>query len=292
MQKDNEKSRAKAILTIKFLLFTASVIPGILSGAMFVKSGTMRWPDFALMFFGVFIAQLGGDYLYYYFTSCHTDPRDSHTKLFAGWKPFFADSWLSGKRTLLAGLFCLAIDAAIGLYFVLAIGWQIAVFVLAGGAIALLFTPLMFIGLKEITVFLAFGPLAMTGMAFVMTGGIVPETVAISIPVGLWVAIVAHLKSARIKSMDEKTGLVTVSTSKYIVLGMTILSFVALIAGVLLKYLPLWSLLGLHALPLLIHVSAKLFKPSSTITDYLRMVITSIFALISGGLFMALGYFM
>lgn len=290
MSKDNAQTRSKAVLTIKFMLFTASIIPSILSGSMFVSSGTMRWPDYALMFFGIFVAQLGGDYLYYYFTHFHTDPRDSHTKLFAGWIPFFADSWLAGKRTLFAGLFCLFVDACIGLYFVLSIGWGLALFILAGGAIALLFTPLMLIGLKEITVFLAFGPLAMAGMAFVMTGGIVPETIAASIPVGLWVAIVAHLKSAKIKSIDKKSGTVTLSTSNIIVLCMATLSYLALAGGVVFKYLPAWSLLGLLSLPLTVLVVTKLFGKSSSITGYLNTVIISILALVFGGLSMAAGY--
>lgn len=290
MTKDSAQTRNKAVLTIKFLLFTASIIPSILSGAMFVSTGTMRWLDYGLMFLGIFIAQLGGDYLYYYFTHFHTDPRDSHTKLFAGWMPFFADSWLAGKKTLFAGLFCLFVDACIGLYFVLNIGWGLALFVLAGGAIALLFTPLMLIGLKEITVFLAFGPLAMTGMAYVMTGRIVPETIAASIPVGLWVAIVAHLKSAKIKSIEKKSGSVILSTSNIIVLCMAILSYLALIAGVVFNYLPVWSLLGLLSVPFAVNVISKLFGKKSTITSYLNTVIVSIFALVTGGLSMAVAY--
>ncbi len=290
MSQDNKNTRSKSILTIKFMLFTASIIPSILSGAMFWKFGVMRWADYLLMFLGIFIAQLAGDYLYYYFTHFHTDPRDSHVKLFAGWRPFFADSWLAGKRTLVAGLFCLAIDAGIGLYFVLNIGWQLAVFVAAGGAIALLFTPLMLVGLKEITVFLAFGPLAMSGMAFVMTGRIVPETVAVSIPVGLWVAIVAHLKSAKIKSMDEKSGMVTLSTSKAIVVSMAVLSYIALALGVILGYLPTLALLGFLSLIPMFFVFKTLLESNSTVTNYLKAVIISIIALVVGGLSIAAAY--
>lgn len=290
MDQDNARTRSKAILTIKFMLFTASIIPSVLSGAMFLADGVMRWQEYAMMFFGLFIAQLGGDYLYYNFTHFHTDPRDSHTKLFAGWKPFFADTWLPGKRTLYAGLFCLSIDALLGVYFIIKIGWALALFIVAGGAIALLFTPLMLMGLKEITVFLAFGPLAMTGMAFAMTGRIRAETIVASIPVGLWVAIVAHLKSANIKSLDEQTGMVTLSTGTITVSAMAIISYVVLIAGVILDYLPPWSLLGLLSVPLMIRVVIPLFRRGSTITDYLTTVIISILALSVGGLLMAAGY--
>lgn len=290
MNHDTAESRSKAILTIKFLLFTASIIPSILCGAIFSAHGVMRWPDYSLMFIGIFIAQLGGDYLYYYFTHFHTDLRDSHTKLFAGWKPFFASSWLAGKRTLYAGFSCLLLDALIGFYFIMTIGWPLALFILAGGAIALLFTPLMLIGLKEVTVFLAFGPLAMTGMGFAMTGTMQPEMVAASIPVGLWVAIVAHLKSAKVKSMDERTGVVTLSTSNIIVLLMAILSYVCLAGGVTFNYLPHWSLLGLLSIPFMVRVVTPLFATSSTITGYLKTVIISIFALSAGGLLMAAGY--
>ncbi|NTU61621.1 MAG: hypothetical protein HGA95_04790, partial [Caldiserica bacterium] len=153
----NQK-RSTTELFIKWMLFSATVVPSILSGAMFYSLGIMRWLDFALMFVGMFVAQLAGDYLFYFFANLK-----SSQKTYPGWKPFFASTWLNGNRLFLAGLFCLAIDAFIGVYFVVNCGWQVGLFAFAGGALIILLTPFSFVGLRETSAFLGFGPLAMSG---------------------------------------------------------------------------------------------------------------------------------
>lgn len=286
MSAENLEKRSTLELVIKCLLFTATVIPSTLAGTIFLSMGIMHWPEFLLMFAGMFIAQLAGDYLFYYFAN-----SKPNQKTYPGWKPFFADGWLSGKGLLFAGLVCLAIDAAIGLYFVINTGWQVALFAFAGGALIALLTPVSFTGLREISAFLGFGPLAMSGMMLVMSGKMfVPEVVAASIPVGLWVAIVAHFKSAKVVSRDAKKGTILMTTNKTIVVSMVMLAYLALVVGVTLGYLPILGLLGLVSIiPIFMAIHA-MFSKNSTETSYTKSVTMSIVALVVGVLLMAAAY--
>jgi len=78
-----------------------------------------------------------------------TDARDAHTKIFAGWRPLFTGTLFTPGRTAWAGVACLLIDLAIAAYFVELHGAAILWFALAGGLIAVFFTPLMLRGMKE-----------------------------------------------------------------------------------------------------------------------------------------------
>lgn len=286
MPEKNADKRSTTELVIKCLLFTATIIPSILSGIIFSSMGIMRWFDFSLMFTGTFIAQLAGDYLFYYFAN-----SKPNQKTYPGWKPFFASSFLAGKRLLYAGLFCLAADGVIGLYFVINSGWQVALFAFTGGVLIALLTPVSFVGLREVSAFLGFGPLVMSGMMLVLSGKMfVPEIIAASIPVGLWVAIVAHFKSVRIISSDTRKGTIMMTTNKTIVVSMALLSYLTLVIGVTLGFLPMFGLLGLASIIPMFVVIHAMFSKTSSITSYIKSVTMSIVVLIVGGLLMATAY--
>ena len=87
---DNTTKRSAYILQIKYLLFSASIIPALLAGALVYGQAELHLFDWFLVILGLLLGQAGGDYLYYYFTNNHTDQRDAHTKIFAGWQPLFA----------------------------------------------------------------------------------------------------------------------------------------------------------------------------------------------------------
>jgi len=79
-----QSEQSRYIRKIKYLLFSSSIIPAIIGGGLAYNSDSFLVLPFILVTLGLFIGQAGGDYLYYYFTHFHTDPRDSHTKIFAG----------------------------------------------------------------------------------------------------------------------------------------------------------------------------------------------------------------
>jgi 1,4-dihydroxy-2-naphthoate octaprenyltransferase len=281
--------RAVAIRFIKVMLFGASIVPALVAGAVAYHLGSFNAVHFALLTLGIFLGQAGGDYLYYYFTHLHAAPGDTHAKIFAGWKPFFADSLFAGRRVLSAGFGCLAIALGLGIYFAQLVGPAVYLFAAVGGAIALFFTPLMLRGYKEPVIFIAFGPATMLGMVFVLTGELQSMAAAASLPIAFLVTLVAHLKSAHFDMADDGTDEVVVKLSRSLVSMLAIGAFVTLGIGVAMRWLPFWSLAMLASAPLAYSVVTTASRPRNLLMDYLWAVVRSLVLMILGGLLLAAG---
>ncbi len=284
--------REKAIRAIKILLFSASIIAAVVGGAAAASVAPVDPFLFVLATIGLFVGQAGGDYLYYYFTHFHTDARDAHTKIFAGWRPLFTGSILQPEHTLHAGIGCLAADLIIAVFFVLRLGTDILWFALVGGLVAIFFTPLMLRGLKEPVIFLTFGPLCVVGMAFALTGNwaiLIPALVA-SVPVGIFITVVAYLKSARFEVADQAGESVVLKLSRTAIIVLLALGYLGLIAGVVVKVLPPLSLLGLLSIPLAIGVVRVVRGTSSRVSEYLWATVRSIVISVIVGVFIAAAF--
>jgi 1,4-dihydroxy-2-naphthoate octaprenyltransferase len=282
--------RERAIRAIKTLLFSASVVPSVVGGAIAEAAGSFAWTPFLLVAAGLFIGQAGGDYLYYYLTHFHTDARDAHTKIFAGWRPLFTGTRLAPERTVWAGVACLLIDLAIAVYFFQVRGAAILWFALAGGLIAVFFTPLMLRGWKEAVIFVTFGPLCVAGVVFALTGTVSEAALAASLPVGFFVTVVAYLKSARFDVVDAGGERVILRLSRTVIFVLLALGYASLAAGVALGRLPLWSLTGLLSLPLAWSVASVVRQSSSEVAEYLWATVRSIVVLVLVGAGLAVGF--
>lgn len=282
--------RERAIRAIKILLFSASIVPSAVGGAVAAAAGSFAWIPFLLAAGGLFIGQAGGDYLYYYLTHFHTDARDAHTKIFAGWRPLFTGTLFTPQQTVWAGAACLLIDLAIAIYFFLSLGTAILWFALAGGLIAIFFTPLMLRGLKEPVIFVTFGPLCVAGIVFALTGALSAAALAASLPVGFFVTVVAYLKSARFDVVDSGGEQVVLKLSRSVILVLLSLGYLSLIVGVAISYLPLWSLIGLISLPLAWSVATIVRQSSSRVSEYLWATVRSIVILVIVGAGIAAGF--
>lgn len=153
------EERSRPIRLIKILLFSASIIPAILVYTLVRNDERFRFFTWILTLWGLFLGQAGADYLYYRFTDYHTDKRDAHTKIFAGWKPLFVGGLLRKEDSLLVGISCLLAALMVGIYFYLERGTAVLWLILAGGVVSVFFTPLMLRGLKEPVIFFDFRPL-------------------------------------------------------------------------------------------------------------------------------------
>jgi len=282
--------RERAIRAIKFLLFSASLVPAAVGGAIAAHAGAFAWLPFALATLGLFVGQAAGDYLYYYLTHFHTDARDAHTRIFAGWRPLFTGTLLRPEQTLWAGVACLLVDLAIAAYFVGTAGTGVLWFALAGGGVAVFFTPLMLRGLKEPVIFVTFGPLCVMGVVYVLTGAVSVTAFVASLPIGFFVAGVAYLKSARFALAGDDTGQVVLRLSRATILALLGLGYLALLIGVSVGALPPGSLAGLLSVPLAWRVVAAVRQSSSALVDYLWATVRSILTLIVVGAGLTLGF--
>jgi 1,4-dihydroxy-2-naphthoate octaprenyltransferase len=284
-----DSERGKAIRLIKVLLFSASIVPCCLAGAMAHAAGRFSWPLFLVLLAALVLGQAGGDYLYYYYTGGHKDPRDAHAKIFAGWQPFFADV-LGLGGTLWAGVACLAVDLAVGIGIARVAGPEVLLFALAGGLIAVFFTPLMLRGYKEPVIFVAFGPLPVAAVMYVMTGRVGIEPMAASLPLAFLVTLVAHLKGARYRVVGDGGTEIVVKLGRSLVAVLAAAAYASLAAGVALHLMPVGTLLGLAALPIAAGVVKAVHGRPSNIADYLWATVRSIAALVGTGALMCAGY--
>ncbi len=280
----------KAIRFIKYLLFSASIIPCLLAGAMTHESARFNSDWLLLATFAIFIAQVGGDYLYYYFTHYHTDQRDAHTKIFAGWKPLFTDTLLKPEHTVFAGLACLAAAFVIGVYFYVQLGNTVIWLAALGGAVAIFFTPLMLRGWKEPVIFVTFGPLVMLGMYYVLTRQISLTPVLASLPGAFLVTLVAYLKSARFDVQESQSGRVVLNVNVNTIRWLAGLAYAALIILVIARVLPLWSLTALLTVPFAYLLTRKIAREQQ-VSDYLWATVYALIVYVATGGLIALGFF-
>jgi len=281
--------RTRAILVIKYLLFSASIVPALVAGGLAYQNDHFSTAWFLLAGLGLLIGQAGADYLYYFFTHFHTDQRDAHTKIFAGWRPLFTGEIIKPEHTVFAGIACLAIDLIIGVYFYLQLGTAILFFAAIGGLVAVFFTPLMLRGLKEPIVFITFGPLCVISIYYVLTQSITPAAWIVSLPVGFLVTLTAYFKGTRYKLAQENGEEIILNLNRNIVAGLLILAYSTLLIAGITGWLNRWALLGLLTIPLAIVLYYRT-ATQNKIVDYLWATVYSLAILISTGLLMVAGF--
>lgn len=286
----NEEKRTKAILFIKFMLFSATIAPAVLALFMTIDKEAFIWHNFILAALGLIIGQAGGDYLYYYFTKNHTHVKDAHTKIFAGWKPFFMEILPKKRGALYAGILCLIIDLVIGYYFYLQFGTTILWLAIAGGLVAIFFTPLMLMGFKEIVVFITFGPLSLTGIYFVLSGDIELFPALVSLPVAFLVTIVAYLKGAKLQILNTNDKQYVVKINRSLISVLTILAYLSVLILAFLDVIPYWSVISLVTIFISISVLKVIQNKASEIHDYLWAVVRSIVALLIATILIGVGF--
>ena len=284
--------RMKAIRIIKYLLFSASIVPALVAGAASFKHHQFTFSHFLLVSLALFIGQMGGDYLYYYFTSNHTDSDDSHTKIFKGWQPLGIDYFPQKKGGLIAGLVCITIDFLIGIFFFMTHGWSIIIFALIGLSLMIFFTPLMMIGLKELVVFITFGPLSFISVGYILQFEISLPVIAVSFPIGFLVTVVAYLKGAKFNLEKQNGEMKVVKLNKLLLYGISLLAYISIVIGVVTNSLPILSLIGLLTLPLSVSVMSVIKNQQSSIEDYLWATVKSLSNLLLTGILLGGAFIM
>ncbi len=123
---------------------------------------------------------------------------------------------LTPRQLIAITLILYGIGVLVGIYFILLRGWPIAALAIAGIFAGLEYTaePLKYKyhGLGEIFVFLIWGPLMTLGAYFVQTGSWqgYQTVLVISVPLGLWVALVLLANNLKDMRYDRETQIVTV----------------------------------------------------------------------------------
>ncbi|MBA3450266.1 MAG: 1,4-dihydroxy-2-naphthoate polyprenyltransferase [Chloroflexia bacterium] len=122
---------------------------------------------------------------------------------------------ITPDRVVVATAIVLAAAAVPGLYLVWRGGPLLALLGLGAIAAAVAYTagprPYGYYGLGEVFVFFFFGPVAVAGTAFVMTGAVTPRSIAASIPMGCLVTAILVVNNLRDSDTDRAAGKRTVA---------------------------------------------------------------------------------
>ncbi len=286
------RQRGSAIRVIKYALFSASIVPSFVGAALAYHYAPQ---SFNLLYavlagLGLFLGQMAGDYFYYYGTHFHSDARDAHTKIFAGWKPLYTDAFLGDRGTLWAGIACLVLDLAIAVFFTWQLGYEVMMLAGLGAAVAIFFTPLMLKGYKEPVIFLTFGPLVMVGIFYVLTQQLAWAPIVVSLPLGFLITVVAYLKGARYELVSEGDQELILKLNRRVIVLLSAFAYLSLAAAVLSGFVPAWGLLAFLALPVSYSVLSVIRKGTSEVSAYLWAVVRAIAALVLVGAVLTLTF--
>jgi 1,4-dihydroxy-2-naphthoate polyprenyltransferase len=240
--------------------FTASAVPPAAAGALAALDGRFSWPLFLGALFSLVLLHVGTNVINEIYdvrkgADRITSPRASHALL---------KGRISEREAFAIVLIAFVAATGIGVWLTAERGWLVVALGLAGliGGWGYTAPPLQYkfraLGLP--LVFLLFGPLSVIGAYYVITGTFEWSTVALSIPVGLLVTAILHGNEWRDISEDARAGGTTFSirVGRRIAHGgyltLVVGAYLALGAAVLVKALPVQSLLALLSLPLLVRV--------------------------------------
>ena len=243
--------------------FTASVTPILLGTALAFFQGTLvNFIYLAAAIFGGLFLHAGTNLVSDYFDL----KKGADTKKSYGSSRVLVDELMSPTRVLRGGILCFGLATLIGLYLISELGVVILYLGLAGILCGYFYTanPIgyKYRSLGEPLVAVLMGPLMVLGAYFVQTAALSWTPVWVSLPIAILVAAILSANNLRDIKDDADAGFNTVAVKagwipfSRIYRVMLISAYVVLLAMVVMKIAPIWTLITLLSVPPLL----KLFK--------------------------------
>jgi 1,4-dihydroxy-2-naphthoate octaprenyltransferase len=234
-----------------------SAIPAMLGGAVAYSHGMFDWTIFLVAFVGVVMAHSAADFIddYFDFKNGNLANKDQQ----------FHDSPLirgeiTPQQVMVAFLLCMVIALVCGVYLLAVVGMPVLIMTLVGTFIVLFYTSppirLNYRGLGETALFVAFGPMIVFGVYFVLTRTFSWEPLLISFPLGVFIMNVGVVSNIFDHDDDVQSGKYTMpvrigqARSVKLLAVLTIAAYGELAIAAVMGWLPMWSLLGLLTIPL------------------------------------------
>jgi 1,4-dihydroxy-2-naphthoate polyprenyltransferase len=258
-----------ATRSVVFVMTVNSVIIGALLSVTAVGLTSTLLPYFVLLALGLTFAHATSNLFNDYWDAKHgIDTTEGYFR--PAYLPHPSISGMMSQRGLFSlGLVHLAAMVAIASYFALVRGPLVIVFAGLGIVFLTLYaggpTPLKRIGLGEPAVFVVWGPLMVGGTFFVLTGTLPAWIIVASIPYAVSVTTVLFGKHIDKIDYDSKIGIKTLpvvlgeNVTKTVLKALIVVAYAAVAGLVLVRLLPVWSLVSLLALP----KAAQMFRTLS-----------------------------
>jgi len=273
-----------------------SIIPAILGGTIAIFLGEIDWLLFALVVTGIVMAHSAADFFddYYDFKTGNLGNKE---------KQFHDSPLIDGTikpgQVMFAGILCLIIAIATGIYTFLEVGMPVVWLMLAGAFIVFFYTAppirLNYRGLGEFALFLAFGPLIVFGVTYVLTDGIRIESMLAGVPIGIFIMNVGLVSNTFDYHDDVASGKRAFpvrfgqAAAVKLIIASTWIAYLSIIAGVVFNILPLWSLLMFLSLPIAMQV-IKGVKKYTDLNNYTGAMTKAIALSAIGGLLLIAAY--
>lgn len=275
-----------------------SFIPSILGGmiAYYNFPQNFDWVVFILVTIGIVSAHSAADFIDDYF--------DFKTGNLGNKEKQFHDSPLiDGKVTpvkvLIATILFLAIAVGIGIYLLIKVGTPVLIMMAIGAFIVLFYTAppikLNYRSLGETMLFLAFGPLIVFGVYYVLTSHFSFEPIIISLPLGVFTMNVGLVSNtfdyfddvkANKKSIPVRFGQLFAIK---LLIGVTLIAFASIVIGVIAGLTPLWTLIGIVPIPLAYEV-IKTTRKYEDLSNYTKAMSKAIALSSVTGILLTISY--
>jgi len=291
---------------IRAPFLTASLVPVILGTAI----AWNQFHAFNLLYFflaliGVCLCHIGTNVANDYFD--HTSGDDEANKTptpFSGGSRMIQNKLLPPKHLLIGAIISFILCAIIGLYLNSVTGGKVILIIgVIGVFLGFFYTasPIR-IGyrgwaLGETAVGLGFGPLAVFGSYYVQTQRLDWIPALASIPVGILIALVLYINEFpdydADKSVNKRTLPVILGKKRAAILYyiMSAVTFLWVIAGVILNIFPVWSLLSILTLPIAVKAITILHKHYSEVYPLIPANAMTIVLHLSFGILFSIGFF-
>jgi 1,4-dihydroxy-2-naphthoate octaprenyltransferase len=252
-----------------------SFIPSMLAGLIAWYHGSFPAVLFALVTLGVVMAHSAGDFIDDYF-DFKTGNLGNKEKQFHD-SPLI-DGTVTPRQVMGAALLCLAVAAGTGVYALSQVGAPVLYLMGLGAFIVFFYTSpplrLNYRGLGETALFVAFGPMIVSGIYFVLIPRFAIEPLLASIPLGIFTMNVGLVSNTFDHDDDVKSGKRTFpvrfgrpAAVRLLLVG-SALAYVVILGGVLAGLMTPWALMALLGSPLAVLVVRRtgLFADTSHYT--------------------------
>ena len=279
------------------------IVPTLVGGTLAWKDGSFHWGYFLLTLVGIICVNAGFDMSNDYFdhVSGTDDVNDAGTP-FSGGSRVIQEGIATARQVLVASLLCYGMACAIGLFLAYVRGWAILWLGLAGVFLAFFHNapPIKIYniapGLGEVAVGIGCGPLIVVGAYYVQRQQITLEAVLVSIPVGLLIAAVLYINEFPDLEADrlagKKTMAVVIGRERAVIgyQAMVVLTYIVIVAGVVIGLLPITLLLALLVVPLAMRAVKGARRFHSDIPQLIPVMATTIQVHLLTGLLLSMGY--
>jgi len=241
----------------QFLLL--SVVLAFLGTSIAWYDGYFHLGYALLAFLGLLLCHISVNVLNDYFDYRSGIDLEVKRTPFSGGSGILPAALLKPRQVFWFGLVSLLVAVPIGIYFVIARGWQLLPLLVVGAVCALIYTPVITkVGWPEWAPGVGLGALPVLGAYFVQTAAYTLPAVVASIPSGILVHNLLLLNEFPDAAADRKAGRKTLpivmgKSKAWVVYSvLTILVYLWIIGGVMAGQMPAFSLLALLTLPLAI----------------------------------------